>query len=119
MESGLYKSRPKKGLQSGYDNGFYIKSTDEDFTLKTNLFIQFRYTYLNFDKMVNTNNEDWSNFLVRRARVFFRGNAPNKDWIYYFHIQLEPQGAVNLHDAYVTWKRYPYAQVQIGRAKIP
>jgi len=49
----------------------------------------------------------------------FSGNAPNKDWTYYFHIQLEPASAVNLHDAYVTWKKYPYAQVQVGRAKLP
>ncbi|MFZ6016464.1 MAG: hypothetical protein ACOYU0_02400 [Nitrospirota bacterium] len=59
---------------------------------------------MDFNRKVNTNNENWSNFFMRRARVFFSGNAPNKDWTYYFHIQLEPVGAVNLHDAYVTWK---------------
>jgi len=109
----------KKTLQSGYDNGFYIKSADENYSLKTNVAIQFRYTYLDFDKKVNSNNEDWNNFLMRRARVWFQGNAPNKDWTYLFHIQLEPQSAVNLNDAYVTWKKYPYAQVQAGRSKIP
>ena len=109
----------KKGIQAGYDKGFYIKTPDENFLLKTNLFLQFRYTYLDFDRTVNANDEDWSNFFVRRARVFFSGNAPNKDWTYFFHIQLEPTSAVNLHDAYVTWKKYPYAQVQFGRAKLP
>lgn len=109
----------KKGIQAGYDKGFYIKSSDENFLLKTNLFLQFRYTYLHFDRTVNANDEDWSNFFVRRARVFFSGNAPNKDWTYFFHIQLEPTSAVNMHDAYVTWKKYPYAQVQFGRAKLP
>ena len=109
----------KGGLQAGYDKGFYIKTPDENFLLKTNIFVQFRYTFLDFDRKVNANNENWSNFFVRRARVFFTGNAPNKDWTYYFHIQLEPQSAVNLHDVYVTWKKYPYAQIQFGRAKIP
>jgi len=109
----------KKVIQAGYDKGFYIKTEDENFLLKTNIFLQFRYTYLPFDRTVNTNNEDWSNFFLRRARVFFSGNAPNKDWTYFFHIQLEPTGAVNLHDAYVTWKQYSYAQVQFGRAKLP
>ncbi len=109
----------KKGIQAGYDKGFYIKTPDENFLLKTNILLQFRYTYLSFDKTVNANDENWSNFFVRRARVFFSGNAPNKDWAYYFHIQLEPSSAVNLHDAYVTWKKYPYAQVQFGRSKIP
>lgn len=32
---------------------------------------------------------------------------------------MEPTSAVNLHDAYVTWKQYPYAQIQVGRAKLP
>ncbi|HKZ57971.1 MAG TPA: porin [Thermodesulfovibrionales bacterium] len=109
----------KKGIQTGYDKGFYIKSPDDNFFLKTNLFLQFRYTYLDFDRTVNANDEDWNNFFVRRARVVFSGNAPNKDWTYFFHIQLEPTSAVNLHDAYVTWKKYPYAQVQFGRSKLP
>jgi len=109
----------KKGIQAGYDKGFYIKTPDGNFLLKTNLFLQFRYTFLDFDREVNANDENWSNFLMRRARVVFSGNAPNKDWTYFFHIQLEPTSAVNLHDAIVTWKKYPYAQVQLGRAKLP
>ncbi len=109
----------KKGIQAGYDKGFYVKTPDGNYFLKTNLFLQFRYTFLDFDKEVNANDENWSNFFVRRARVVFSGNAPNKDWTYFFHIQLEPANAVNLHDAYVTWKKYPYAQVQFGRSKLP
>lgn len=109
----------KKGIQAGYDKGFYVKTPDGNFFLKTNLFLQFRYTFLDFDREVNANDENWSNFFVRRARVFFSGNAPNKDWTYFFHIQLEPTSAVNLHDAYVTWKKYPYVQVQFGRSKLP
>ncbi|MFA4919078.1 MAG: porin [Thermodesulfovibrionales bacterium] len=109
----------KKGIQAGYDKGFYVKTPDENFLLKTNLFLQFRYDYIDFDKMVNANDENWSSFYMRRARVIFSGNAPNKDWTYFFHIQLEPTSAVNLHDAYVTWKKYSYAQIQFGRAKLP
>jgi len=109
----------KPTLQTGYDKGFYIKTPDENFLLKTNVFIQYRYDYVDFDKTVNANDENWSNFYMRRARVIFSGNAPNKDWTYFFHIQLEPTSAVNLHDAYVTWKKYSYAQIQFGRAKLP
>jgi hypothetical protein len=109
----------KRSLKAGYDKGFYIKTEDGNFSLTVNAAIQMRYSYVDFDKMVNTNDEDWSNFFLRRARLFFKGNAPNKDWTYFLHLQLEPQSAVNLHDAYVTWKKYPYAQIQFGRAKIP
>ncbi|MEW6585843.1 MAG: hypothetical protein AB1442_09580, partial [Nitrospirota bacterium] len=68
----------KKGLQAGYNKGFYIKTPDENFLLKTNLFLQFRYTFLDFDREINANDENWSNFFLRRARVVFSGNAPNK-----------------------------------------
>jgi hypothetical protein len=106
-------------VNAGYDNGFYIKSKDGNFSLTANAAIQVRYSYVDFDKMVNSNNEDWNNFFLRRARLFFRGNAPDRDWTYYLQVQLEPQSSVNLHDAYIRWKKYPYAQVQFGRAKIP
>jgi phosphate-selective porin OprO/OprP len=109
----------KSGLRAGYDKGFYIKTEDGNFLLKTNVVLQFRYDYINFDKMVNANKENWSNFYLRRARLIFTGNAPNKDWTYRLYVQLEPSGGVNLHDAFVTWKQYPYAQIQFGRAKLP
>ena len=70
----------KKAIQAGYDKGFYVKSSDGNFLLKTNVFLQFRYTNLPFDRTVNANDEDWSNFFLRRARLFFSGNAPTKDW---------------------------------------
>jgi phosphate-selective porin OprO/OprP len=109
----------KPVLQAGYDKGFYIKTQDGNFLLKTNVLLQLRYDYIAFDKMVNANDENWSNFYMRRARLYFTGNAPNKDWTYYFQLQLEPTSAMNLHDAYVTWKKYPFAQIQFGRAKLP
>ncbi len=115
----LFREVEKKSFNAGYDKGFYIKSENGNFSLTANAAIQVRYTYMDFDKVVNSNTEDWSNFLVRRARLFFKGNAPNKDWVYFLHLQLEPQSAVNLHDAYIRWKKYPYVQVQFGRAKIP
>ena len=113
------KETEKNGLQAGYDKGFFIKTQDDNYLLKTNVFLQFRYTNLPFDKTVNANDEGWSNFFIRRARLYFSGNAPNKDWTYYFHVQLEPQSTVNLLDGYVTWKKYPYAQIQFGRSKLP
>lgn len=107
------------GVNAGYDNGFYIKSEDGNFSLTANAAVQLRYSYVDFDTMVNSNNEDWNNFFLRRARLFFSGNAPDRDWKYYLQVQLEPQSSVNLHDAYVRWKKYSYAQVQMGRSKIP
>lgn len=104
---------------SGYDRGFFIGSGDRNYLLKMNFAIQFRYTYTAFDDKLAANYEDWSNFLMRRARLWFQGNAPGKDWAYYLHMQIEPAGKVNLQDAYITWKKYRAVQVQAGRSKMP
>jgi len=68
---------------------------------------------------IGYSSEDWSNFMMRRARLYVDGNAPNTEWEYLLHIQLEPKGSVNLHDAYVTWQKFDEFRVQAGRMKIP
>ncbi|MFZ6016599.1 MAG: porin [Nitrospirota bacterium] len=113
------EAKKKVEVGVGWKKGFYLKTPDDNYMLKIRLVLQQHFTYLHYDDFVNGNPEDQSNFYIRRGRVLFMGNAPNKDWGYFFHVQLEPTGAVNLHDANFTWKRYPYFQVQIGRAKIP
>lgn len=104
---------------SGYDEGFFVISEDKNYALRMNIAIQFRYTYLGFDDGVRDNYENWSGYSVRRANLTLKGNAPSRDWAYYFQIQLEPQGAVNLSDAYIAWKKYPFGQIQAGRGTVP
>jgi len=87
-----------------------------------------RYTYAFTDKSIRYNNsptgdkydttENYSNFDMRRLRFFVDGTAPNKDWKYYVHVQLEPSSA-NVHDAIIRWQHFKTFRVQFGRMKIP
>jgi hypothetical protein len=105
-----------------WKNGFRIvDESDKDlYYLRLRFALQFRYTFLEFDDYIIENaDEDWSNFYMRRARLFADGNAPSRDWMYLLHVQLEPTSAVSLLDGYIRWQRYRFLRCQFGRMKIP
>lgn len=110
------------GVTVRWGDGFRIEDKRDDslYYLRLKFALQFRYTYLAFDPQTVSNaDHDWNNFFLRRARLFADGMAPDKNWTYYLHVQLEPPGGVNLHDGYVQWERYRFCRVQFGRMKIP
>ena len=106
-----------------WKNGFRIEykpnDSENEYKMRIRAGLQFRYTYVATDNDVPSNRENYSSLIARRLRLFVDGTAPNKDWKYFLHIQLEPQGKVNTHDAFIQWQKYKYARVQFGRMKIP
>ena len=83
----------ESGVTVRWEDGFRIvdKQDEHLYYLRLRLGFQFRYTYGIFDDCILSNAEhDWSNFFLRRARLFADGNAPNRDWFYLFHVQMEP-----------------------------
>ncbi len=107
-----------------WKNGFRIEYNDgkgHEYKFRFRTGIQLRYTYMKRDDDMKWNNgEDaYSSFNMRRLRFFVDGTAPNKDWKYYVHVQLEPKSKVNTHDAFVIWQKYSFFRVQFGRMKIP
>ncbi|MBI4916342.1 MAG: hypothetical protein HY825_10885 [Acidobacteria bacterium] len=113
---------PKKnplGLKAEYKNGFKLTTEDGRFSLRLFGALQFRYTYLRYDHRVKGNEEDYSSFFTRRARLWWDGHAFSPNFTYYFHLQLEPQSAVNLHDAWVAYKLGDLLTVGVGRNKVP
>ncbi len=105
----------KNGFRFEYTN----PKTGNQYKMRLRSGIQLRYTYLNRDDDIAGAEENYSSFTMRRLRLFVDGSAPNKDWKYFIQIQLEPKSKVNVHDAFVVWKKYKYARVQFGRMKIP
>jgi hypothetical protein len=121
----LLTARPgaaESGVTVRWNNGFRIvdKQDENLYYLRLRFAFQFRYSYGKFDDCILENaDHDWSNFFLRRARLFADGNAPNRDWFYLFHVQFEPSSSVNLHDAYVRWQKFDFFRVWFGRGKIP
>jgi hypothetical protein len=130
------KAVPKPKVVSGYKDGFFWETPDGNFRTRLRLGIQPRFTYLDRDKNLHrqflsgapssTVNEDALNtayFKMRRLRIYFDGNAFDKDLKYLLHVQLEPQSAVNVHDASVWYAglKNDYGSIMpwVGRGKIP
>lgn len=120
----LEKNQPKPSkFKAKWKSGFIFTwgepEDEEYYKLRIRTGIQFRYTFVDTDDDVPSNAENYSSLIARRIRLFLDGNAPNKDWKYFMHLQMEPKGGVNMHDVFVQWQRYKYARIQFGRMKIP
>ncbi len=112
-------SQTKAYWKNGFRMEYKPADSEYEYKMRIRAGVQFRYTYVDTDNDVPSNAENYSSILARRLRLFVDGTAPTSDWKYYLHIQLEPQGKVNTHDAFIQWQKYKFAKVQFGRMKIP
>jgi len=113
------EGEPPPPIKIQYNNGFKFTSGDGTFSLRLYAALQGRFTVTDFDQRVAGNQEDVANFFIRRARLWWDGHAFSPKFTYYFHLQLEPTSAVNLHDAWVQYAFSEAFKVGVGRNKIP
>jgi hypothetical protein len=109
---------PENSLRVFYDQGFRFVTSDGAFSLRINGLLQFRYSYVDYDPMVRFNQEDYSNFFVRRARLYFSGNAGSPRFTYFIHAQLEPTQGLNANDLWIEYKFSDMMRLGAGRNKI-
>ena len=112
------EEKQQNPLRVFYDQGFRLGSPDESFSLRINGLLQFRYSYVDYDPMVRFNQEDYSNFFVRRARLYFTGNAGSPRFTYFIHAQLEPTQGLNANDLWIEYKFSDLLRLGAGRNKI-
>ncbi len=117
--AGEGEGEPRSQIKIQYNNGFKLTSGDGNFSLRLYSALQGRFTLTDFDRRVAGNQEDVANFFIRRARLWWDGHAFSPKFTYYFHVQLEPSSAVNLHDAWVQYAFSDAFKVGVGRNKIP
>ena len=106
-------------LKAVYNNGFNLTTADKKFELRITAAIQYRYTYMDYDHKIKGNEQNYSNFFLRRARLWLDGNALDPRLTYHFHFQFEPQAAVNTHEAWIQYKFSDLFALRAGRDKIP
>jgi len=133
IEQSQAKIDKEPRMKTYWENGFRLEyndpSNNRDYRFRIRTGLQFRYTYVDTDDDILYNGsptgknvdhtENYSSFNMRRLRFYVDGTAPNKNWKYYVHVQLEPQSSVNVHDAYIQWQKFKEFRVQFGRMKIP
>jgi len=105
-------------VQWAYRDGLHVATTDGRFVLDLNAGIQLRYTYVDYDESIVGNESDYSNFYIRRARIYLRGNAFDPRFTYFIHLQLEPTRTVNAHDLWLEYEVSDLVRIGAGRNKI-
>ncbi len=109
----------KLPLDIGYKKGFYLRTHDGKFSMKTNGRLQFRYSLEDFDRK-----DDDSSFRLRRARIKWTGNA-YRDFKYKIELALKSTGSkdksksVELIDWWADYTRYSFAKIRMGQWKVP
>ncbi len=112
-------------VMAGYDNGFYIRSSDDLFSLKINGRIQFRWThyatrasnrYLSPGRQRN----DRTGFDVQRLRLGFSGNVYDENLTYRIELQSDAgdEGTADLRYAWVNYRFEDEFQITAGIFKI-
>ncbi|RMF86018.1 MAG: hypothetical protein D6744_00415 [Planctomycetota bacterium] len=108
-------------MQAGYDKGFYIKSSDENFSLKINAYAQFRWTHYNTrteNRYLNPGSRrgDRTGFDLQRLRLIFSGNMWSKDLTYHVQLRQEAPGQYNteVHWAYINYRFADEFQIRAG-----
>lgn len=100
-------------LQAGYDKGFYIKSSDENFSMKFNGRMQFRWTHYgtrsdNHYLRPRFERDDRTGFDMQRIRFGISGNVYNKDLTY--NLVLRGDSSVNYDvQTYYAYTNYRFA----------
>ena len=97
-------------LQAGYDNGFFIRSTDDNFMMKFNGLMQFRWTYYatrthNRYLVPGFRRSDRAGFDINRARFRISGHAYSKDLTYLFEFDSSSPQSYNTRLMY-GWVNY-------------
>ena len=105
-------------LSAFYDKGFRFATKDNRFALRMNGLLQVRWTYVAYDPMIRFNEEDYSNFFLRRARLYFRGHVGSPKFTYLFHAQLEPNQGLNANDLWIAYEFNDLLKLGAGRLKI-
>jgi hypothetical protein len=101
-------------IESGYQNGFYIKTKDGSFSLKLKNRIQF----LTFYNIYNGLKPSQRSFQIKRARIYFSGNA-FYSWINYkIQLQME-KSQISLRDLIIDFSIFKELHPKIGQFKVP
>ncbi len=113
-------------VQAGYDKGFYIKSSDEDFLLRINALLKIRYTGQNRQtdnprRQGRNVQDDINGFEIEDLYMFFQGYLHTPKLTYSIVLTGETDDA---HDwrTYTATINYEFAkelQVVAGQVKVP
>jgi len=123
-ESDFRESLTASTMQAGYDDGFFING-GEDFSIKFNGLLQFRYTYYytrreNRYLLPRRDRDDRSGFDLQRVRFAISGHAYSEALTYGIEFSADAPNATNvvLDNAWINWEAREDLQFTVGQFRI-
>lgn len=103
----------------GYDNGFFIRTADNNYLLKIRGLVMLRYIYNHRQGAPTGEDADESGFELSRTRFAFMGHVIDPTWKFMIWAGYTSSGSTALYDAYLT-KILPHGfSITAGQFKIP
>lgn len=113
-------------LQAGYDDGFFIRSSDDRFLMKINGGVQFRFTHYgtraqNRWLLPRLQRNDRTGFDVQRIRLALSGHAYTEDLTYMMEIQADAPDGYNFvaSEVWVNYRFMDEFQFRAGLLRLP
>lgn len=124
-ESEFRESLMPSVMQAGYDKGFYIKSSDDMFSMKIGWIFHFRWTYYNTgdnNRYLNPrmHRDDRAGFDINRARFRIGGHAWDPNLTYFFSLTHGADTSYDVRSIYA-WLNYKFReefQVMVGQMRL-
>lgn len=112
------------GANAGYDGGFFISSSDGNFSLKLNILEQIRYTFNDRAGTPASGKGQTYGFENKRTRVTWSGNIVDSTWSYnietYFAYSNNQEGFTGtLGNAYVAKDMGNGMSLTVGSFRLP
>lgn len=104
-------------VEAGYKEGVFIKTKDDNWALKMNTRLQFRFFIEDFDDERDTDNK--YSFQMRRVRLEFSGHG-FQPWLKYkVQLAADRGSDLSLLDYYLDFAYMPEFAPRIGQYKVP
>lgn len=124
-EPGFRESLAPATLQIGYDDGFYLKSSDERFQMRFNGHVQMRWVHYatrsdNRYLDPGLERDDRTGFDLQRLRLSIGGHAFNRDLTYNLTIRADSADRYDarIHYAFLNYRLVDELQVRAGAFRL-
>lgn len=109
-EQGFRESLMPSMMQAGYDQGFFIRSSDDKFLMTIGGRVQFRWMHYdrqsrNQYRLPRTEVDDQTGFNLNRVRLTFKGHAYTPDLTYFMKFRADAATGYDLRPFYI-WVNY-------------
>lgn len=118
LQSEAKRTAPDTKISYKHGSGLTVSQGD-DFSMTIGGREQVRFSYISADGNTSAGQDDRASFDIRRARLYLKGNAIEKQLTYYLQIDFATDSGKLLRDAWLNYEFDRALQLRAGQMKRP